>query len=152
MVKGKRLSAFGYRIGNLHRLYLMGVRNAMADIEFPPSLVPFITELYQGDGISQDVLSSRVNMDKGTTARAIARLECKGLVKRSENNLNRRQKLVYLTPKAIKMSNTFFLPLYQMSRVMSKGFSTQERKQLLEAFDLMTENLQRGLAHQNMRG
>jgi len=119
--------------------------------EFPPNLIPFMTELYYGDGITQDMLTAHVNMDKGTTARAIAWLERKGLVKRSENNHNRRQKLVYLTPKAIKESKTFFSPLYEMSRVMSEGLSRQERKKLVKVFDLMTENLQVELANQKRR-
>jgi len=103
----------------------MCVKKAMAGREFPPTLIPFMTELYYEDGITQDMLSARVNMDKGTTARAILRLERKKLVKRSENNLNRRQKLVYLTPKATKEVKKFFFPLYKMSRVMSEGLSRQ---------------------------
>ena len=147
-----RSGSFGYRIGILHRLYFMCVKKAMAGREFPPSLIPFMTELYFEDGITQDLLSARVNMDKGTTARAISRLERKRLVKRGENKLNRRQKFVYITPKAIEESKTFFLPLYKMSRVMSEGLSRQERKELLKVFDLMTENLQRELSNRKRRG
>ena len=147
-----RLGSFGYRIGILHRLYFMCVKKAMVGGEVSPSLIPFMTELYYDDGITQDMLSARVNMDKGTTARAVALLERKRLVKRSENKLNRRQKLVYITPKAIKKSKTFFLPLYEMSRIMSGGLSRQERKELLKVFDLMTENLQWELANQKRRG
>jgi DNA-binding MarR family transcriptional regulator len=147
-----RSGSFGYRIGILHRLYFMCVKKAMAGREFSPSLIPFMTELYYDDGITQDMLSARVNMDKGTTARAIARLERKRLVKRGENKLNKRQKFVYLTPKAIKESKTFFLPLYKVSRAMSEGLPKQEHKELLKVFDLMTENLQRELANQKRRG
>ena len=146
-----RLGFFGYRVGILHRLYFMCVKKAMDGKEFPPHLIPFMTELYYGDGITQDMLTARVNMDKGTAARAIARLERKGLVKRAENKLNKRQKLVYLTPKAKKESKTFFLPLYKMSRVMSEGLSRQKRKELLKVLGFMTENLQRELANQKRR-
>ncbi len=146
-----RSGSFGYRIGILHRLYFMCVKKAMAGREFPPSLIPFMTELYYDDGITQDMLSARVNMDKGTTARAIARLERKRLVKRGENKLNKRQKFVHLTPKAIKESKRFFLPLVKMSRVMSEGLSRQERRKLVKVFDLMTENLQGELANQKRR-
>jgi len=147
-----RLGSFGYRVGILHRLYFTCVKKAMNGRGFPPNLIPFMTELYYGDGITQDMLTARVSMDKGTTARAIAWLERKRFVRRSENNHNRRQKLVYLTPKAIKESKTFFSPLYEMSRVMSKGFTVEQRKQLLKAFDTMTDNLQRELARQKKRG
>jgi DNA-binding MarR family transcriptional regulator len=143
-----RLGSFGYRIGILHRLYFMCVKKAMSGNKFPACLIPFMTELYFEDGITQDMLSARVNMDKGTTARAILRLEHKKLVKRGENKVNRREKLVYLTPKAIKESKTFFLPLYRMSWVMSEGLPRPKRQELLKVFDLMTENLQRELANQ----
>jgi DNA-binding MarR family transcriptional regulator len=91
-------------------------------------------------------------MDKGSTARAIVRLEHKGLVRRDENKDNRRQKLVYLTPSAMKRRETFFSPLYEMSRIMSKGVPVQKHKQqLLKSFDVMTENLQRELDRQKKR-
>ncbi len=150
-MKDKRLGAFGYRVGVLHRLYLLCVRNEMAEIGFPISLVPFLTELYHCDGTTQDMLSARVNMDKASTARAVERLERKGLVRRNENKGDRREKLVYLTPKAIKRRDDFFSPLYNMSRIMSKTFSTKKRKELLDAFNEMTENLQVELGRQRRR-
>lgn len=151
MVKDIRLASLGYRVGTLHRLYLLCVKNIMTNMDISVSLIPFLGELYHSDGIGQGMLSERVNMDKGSTARAIARLERKGLVKRDENKSNKREKLVYLTPKAIGMREKFFSPLYKMSRIMSKGFSTQKRKQLLESFNFMTENLKRELS-QRRRG
>jgi DNA-binding MarR family transcriptional regulator len=147
-----RLAALGFRVGTLHRLYLLCMRDSMINMDISVSLIPFLGELYHYDGISQDMLSERVNMDKGSTARAIARLERKGLVRRDENKSNRREKLVRLTAKAIGMREKFFSPLYKMSRIMSKGFSIQKRNQLLESFDSMTENLQYELTRQRRRG
>jgi DNA-binding MarR family transcriptional regulator len=146
-----RLAALGYSVGELHRLYFLCMRNIMTNADISVSMIPFLGELYHSDGISQDMLSERVNMDKGSTARAIARLEHKGLVRRDENKSNKREKLVYLTTKAIEMREKFFSPLYKMSRIMSKGFSAQKRKQLLESFDFMTENLKCELTSQKKR-
>jgi DNA-binding MarR family transcriptional regulator len=151
-MEDERLSALGYRLGVLHRTYLSCVKDSMAKRGFPISLIPFLTELYFCDGITQDALSGLVKMDKGTTARAIARLERKGLVKRTENKNNRRQKFVYLTSEAKKKRETYYFPLYEMSRIMSKSFSMREYKHLLKSFALMQETLERELEHQRGKG
>jgi DNA-binding MarR family transcriptional regulator len=144
-VTDDRWRAFGYRIGILHRLYFLCIKRVTADTRFPASLIPFLTELHHQDGITQDMLSARVSVDKGTTARAVALLERKRLVRRGENRLNRRQKLVYLTPKALKESKSFFTPLHKASEIMTEGVSTERRDEILNAFDRMTANLKREL-------
>jgi DNA-binding MarR family transcriptional regulator len=147
-VEDERWAAFGFRVGVLHRLYLLCVRNLLAVASVSVSLVPLLSELYHTDGITQETLSGLVHLDKGSTARAIVRMERKGLVIRKENESNRRQKLVHLTAKAKKMREIYFSPLYEMSRIMSKGLTPHEREQLMKFLDLMTENLKRELATQ----
>ena len=142
----ERLAAFGYRLGMLFRLYNLGVKRAMAQMGLSVSLVPVLGELFYKDGITQDTLSERVNLDKGSTARAVEKLERKGLVRRVENGANRRQKFVYLTEKAREKKEIFFSPLYEWSFVMSKDFTLSESKKMLEFFDIMSENLRTELA------
>jgi DNA-binding MarR family transcriptional regulator len=137
----ERLAAFGYRLGMLFRLYNLCVKGTMAQMGLSVSLVPVLGELFYKDGITQDTLTERVNLDKGSTARAVEKLERKGLVRRIENGANRRQKFVYLTDKAREKKETFFSPLYEWSFVMSKDFTLNESKKMLEFFDIMTENL-----------
>ncbi len=40
----------------------------LSEVGIPFILVPYLTELYHRDGITQDMLAQRVCMDKGSTA------------------------------------------------------------------------------------
>lgn len=59
--------------------------------------MPYLMELYHHDGVNQDYLAQQANMDKSTAARAIARLEAAGLIRREQNPNDKRENLVYLT-------------------------------------------------------
>jgi DNA-binding MarR family transcriptional regulator len=144
----QRLAAFGYRIGMLHRLHNLCMRGPMAEMGLSVALIPVLGELFHKDGITQDALSELAQLDKGSTARAVEKLERKGLVRRIENGANRRQKFVYLTAKAHEKKDTFFSPLYGMSFVMSKDFTLNESRMMLRFMDIMTENLRAELAAQ----
>ncbi|MEW9123802.1 MAG: MarR family winged helix-turn-helix transcriptional regulator [Thermotaleaceae bacterium] len=60
----------------------------------------FLLALYQKDGISQEELSKLLMMDKGTTARAIAKLEKTGYVVRKMDPHDKRAYNLFITDKA----------------------------------------------------
>lgn len=60
----------------------------------------FLTQLYKQDGISQEELTEILRIDKGTTARAIKKLEEENFVVRVKDEKDRRAYKVYLTDKA----------------------------------------------------
>ncbi|MGL4403313.1 MAG: MarR family winged helix-turn-helix transcriptional regulator [Fusobacteriaceae bacterium] len=49
------------------------------------------------DGVNQETLAEILYMDKGTTARAIRKLEESGLIRRVESDRDKREKIIYLT-------------------------------------------------------
>ena len=102
-----------------------------------------LAELYQcPDGLGQDVLSERLLIDKGTTARALAELERLGLVRRERNPDDRRGKTVHLTTKALELRERFFDTLWSVSEEMVRGFTDQERLQVLDLLRRMAGNVE----------
>ncbi len=115
---GKRLKPFG--IGKGQFMYLM--------------------KLFEKDGLTQDELSEKLNMDKGTTARALLKLEEQGYIVRKENKHDRRSNQVFLTEQSKNMKSDLFSVLHDWTEILSQNLSEEERQQVLVLLDRMSNN------------
>jgi DNA-binding MarR family transcriptional regulator len=100
----------------------------------------FLLLLYEKDGVSQDTLAYQLRMDKATTARAIQKLECVGFVRRQPSKEDRRMNLVYLTEEAIKIEQEIKAIRSTWTDVITKGFSGEEKEQLLDMLKRVADN------------
>ena len=66
-------------------------------------LWPFLRALWEGDGITQRVLSEKVRMKGPTTVAALNKLEDRGLVRREGDKKDARKINVFLTPDGRKV-------------------------------------------------
>ncbi|KQU27159.1 hypothetical protein ASG65_00895 [Bacillus sp. Leaf13] len=87
----------------------------------------FLMVLYQNEGLSQDEVANILKMDKGTTARAIAKLESEGYVERKVFNTDKRVKKLYLTIKAHEFEKEIRSILTNWKMVLANGLSTEEQ-------------------------
>ncbi|NLL16420.1 MAG: MarR family transcriptional regulator [Clostridiales bacterium] len=76
------------------RLRKIGLSNAMARL---------LLQLYHNGEMTQADLCNDLELDKSTVAKALVRMEEKGLVKKHTNPQDTRSFLVYLTPKAHRL-------------------------------------------------
>lgn len=138
-----RITSFAYRVGQLRRLVLLLAMERIAPLgPVGKGQIPFLAELLQtGDGVSQEELADRLHFDKGTAARALARMEGVGLVERRVNPRNRRQHIITLTPTAKAMREPFLDALRELTEVMVRGFTGQEREMALGFLDRMIDNV-----------
>lgn len=100
----------------------------------------FLLTLYKEDGIHQEKLSCYLNIDKGTTARAIKKLEREGYVIRKEDMEDRRAYKVFLTEKAIEIQPIVYKALMNWTDVLSKDFTSDEKEMILVLLKRMAEN------------
>ena len=134
-------TSFGYRFALLHRLQGAMCRQEILQAGIQPSQLPFLLELVQEkSAVTQDCLSRQIVIDKGTTARAIGKLEKAGFVTRVTNPENRRQNLVSATEKAYGVAGGLFAALDRAAEILLQGFSTEERITILNLMDRMIEN------------
>ena len=150
MVKDRRMDArllierktsFGYRFAMLHRLQLSLCRKEILRQGIQPSQLPFLVHLVrETDPVTQDYLSGCLAIDKGSTARALGRLEKKGYVERRTNPDNRRQNLVWATPKAHDAAEALLSSLTDVADTFVAGFSDSEKRQVLDLMDRMLAN------------
>ena len=67
----------------------------------------YLIHLYKNDGLSQEELTEILNIDIGTTAKSIKKLETEGFVMRVKDKNDKRINRVYLTPKALEIKDEF---------------------------------------------
>ncbi|EPZ62268.1 marR family protein [[Clostridium] sordellii ATCC 9714] len=99
----------GRYISQIHRKGRIYISKELNDLGIGSGQVMFLLELYRGDGKSQEDLAEALHIDKGTTARAIKKLEEAGFVSRVKDEIDKRANKVYLTNKGKEVQEMYFL-------------------------------------------
>ena len=100
----------------------------------------FLGTLYREDGVHQETLAKKINIDKGTTARAIKKLEKEGYVVRKEDPEDRRAYKVFLTEKALEVKPEIFKILMNWTDILSKDLTRDEKEKVIELLQRMSKN------------
>lgn len=101
----------------------------------------FMIHLYKNDGISQEALSELINIDKGTTAKAIKKLEELSFITRSKDEKDKRVNRIYLTPKAINIKDDFFKVLSQWENILTSELNQEEITNGLNILNKISKNI-----------
>lgn len=101
----------------------------------------FLLELYVEDGRSQEELAEVLKIDKGTTARAIKKLEENGFVRREKDDKDKRFNRVYLTQKGKEIKNNIFFILNKWDKKMSEQLDEEERQLLTKLLKKVCSNI-----------
>ena len=88
-------------------------------------------QLYKKDGISQEELSENLKIDKGTTCRAIKKLEEEEFLIRVKDENDKRAYKLYLTEKSKDMEKNIKSVLYEWEKNISKELLQEEVDVLL---------------------
>jgi DNA-binding MarR family transcriptional regulator len=100
----------------------------------------FLMALLHQDGIRQESLASRLNIDKGTTARAMKKLEESGYISRQVDPKDKRANIIYVTPKALTLKPVLIDISLQWTETITSGFTPQENEQVILLLQRMSEN------------
>ena len=100
----------------------------------------FLMTLYRKGGISQEELSSYLKIDKGTTAKAIRKLEDEGYLVRDIDLRDKRAYRIFLTPKALDVIPTIQGAAKDWENVITSGLSEEESLWVERILHKMAEN------------
>lgn len=100
----------------------------------------FLNALYKKDGINQEELSDYLKIDKGTTAKALKKLEAEGFVRRSVSRDDKRSYHVHLTEKAMSVKDEVRSALIGWRNVLTDGFAEEEKERALDLLARMGAN------------
>jgi DNA-binding MarR family transcriptional regulator len=90
-------------IAILYRQLLKQLERELAPLGLGPGRYPYLFALYIEDGRSQQALADVVVADKAAAARALARLEADGYIRRAPDAADRRALRVYLTARSRRL-------------------------------------------------
>lgn len=101
----------------------------------------FLMTLMKKDGISQEELSHILDIDKGTTARALKKLEAEGYIKRKKDPHDKRAYMVHVTEAGWELRPILNKLRKNLTEILSLGFTEKEKEQTLLLLKRMAENI-----------
>ena len=127
-------------ISLLHRYGHIYVGKQLKEYNISKGQYIFLNALYKQEGVSQEQLSDYLKIDKGTTAKAIRKLEEEGYVIRKVDAKDKRAYNIYLTEKAMKIKPIVRKAMTDWIDILYSGFSEEEKELSLALLDRMGEN------------
>ena len=109
------------------------------DIGFPEQLIIMYLGAY-GES-NQMAIADALEIDKGSIAKTVSKLEAKGLVTRAENPKNRREKHVALAPGANEILDAMHAAHEELDSVLFAGLSDEQAQATCHALSIIAENL-----------
>lgn len=149
--KGKtdvQQDSMGRWISLLHREARITIGNQLKQYNIGRGQHHVLMILYQQDGLIQDEIARLVCVDKATIGRAVKKLEARGFLVKLQDAKDKRAHRIYLTEKGRSMETTLRGILADWTRVLSSGFTPEERGTAIEMLKRMHGN---ALDHRKLR-
>ena len=90
----------------------------------------YVLTVCRNPGISQERLAREIYVHKSNAARQVAALEAAGFIERRVNPLDKRELLLYPTPRAEAARPVIRQALAEWNDQLTEGFTPDEREQL----------------------
>lgn len=131
----------GKYISQLHRKGNVFINRELSKYDLSVGQFMFLLDLYMKDGKNQEEISDNLKIDKGTTARAIKKLEEQGFVIRIKNENDKRSNKIYLTDKAKDIKENVFDILDNWNQKISMILTKEEEKIMKNILKKVCENI-----------
>jgi DNA-binding MarR family transcriptional regulator len=101
---------------------------------------PFLVFLYYKDAVTQEEMSNELYIDKGTTAKALKKLQENGYVTRHIDDKDKRAYKVQLTDEGKRVTKEVFNILRNWNALLTSDFTEEEQVLALKLLKKMLEN------------
>lgn len=102
---------------------------------------PFFMAIKANDGLTQEDITTLVGVDKAMTTRVIKSLEGKGLVRKEQDLVDKRQNHIFRTDALVEMTDKVLPELLSFNEVLAKGISNEEFELFKDILNRMEENI-----------
>ena len=127
-----RNESIGKYISHIYRKGGTFITKALSEKGIGSGQIMFLIELYKKDGRTQDDLSNSLNIDKGTTARALKKLEDENIIVRLKDERDKRAYNVYLTDKGKELKTFVYNVIDELEELRTQGLSDEEKEILIK--------------------
>lgn len=124
----KNCNYIGKYISQIHRKGGSFISKELSGLGVGSGQFMFLLELYSRDGRSQEDLAEALNIDKGTTARAIKKLEEEGFLTREKDEVDKRVYKLYLTDKGKGIKESIYEVLSKWEIHLTSNLTEEESK------------------------
>lgn len=135
-----KCEALGAYISQIHRKSNVFITKRLNKYGIGSGQYMFLLKLYNQDGINQEALAESLFIDKGTTARAIKRLEEEGIIYRVKDKTDKRSYNVYLTDKAKNIKSEVFEILEEWENIITFNLNTEEKNEIIRILKKVSTN------------
>ena len=137
----KEYGNIGKYISQIYRKGRIFIGRGLEEYNIGQGQFMFLLELYIEDGRNQEELAEVLKIDKGTTARAIKKLEENGFIRREKDEKDKRSNRVYLTEEGKGMKDNIFFVLNQWDKKMSEQLDEEERELMIKLLSKVCSNI-----------
>lgn len=141
-MNNKDIMLGGY-ISQLYRLGSAFISKKLAKFNIGYGQFAFLMYLYKNECICQEELTEILCIDKGTTARAIKKLEEEGYIIREKAPYDRRSYKISLTHKAREIEAEIRKILEEWNKQLTSNLTEEEVNLALELMAKITTNQRR---------
>lgn len=135
-----KCEALGAYISQIHRKSNVFITKRLSKYGIGSGQYMFLLKLYRQDGINQEALAESLFIDKGTTARAIKKLEEEDIVYRIKDEKDKRAYGIYLTDKAKDIKKEVFDILKELENTITFNLSKEEKDGIIKILKKISEN------------
>lgn len=131
----------GKYISQLYRKGSVFINKEVSKYGISSGQFMFLLEVYIQDGRNQEEISEKLKIDKGTTARALKKLEEQGFITRVKDEYDKRSNKVYLTDKAKEIRENVFDVLRDWNNMISKSLTEEEEETMEKLLEKVCNNI-----------
>lgn len=130
-MNNKTKEPIGKYISQIYRKGRAFMSKSLTEYDMGFGQMMFLLQLYKQDGISQEELSEMLNIDKGTTARAVKKLEEEGFLTREKDEFDKRAYKIYLTDKSKEKQDDVCNVLQEWENILTENITEEEKDTLI---------------------
>lgn len=131
----------GQYISAIYRHMQVAIAAELAPYRIGSGQYIFLMAIASGRSVTQKALSERLLVDKTTTAKAIAKLEAEGYVRREPDPADHRYQLLDLTEAGRQVVPKVREALARVKARTRKGISEEAYDELLQSLKIVLRNL-----------
>ena len=141
--KSDILIAFTRKIITVNTAYRQFIQNKLKEnnVDLTFEMLQVLACLWQQDGINQQEIANITVKDKASMTYLLDNLTKRNLVKRQEDDSDRRNKLIFLTPKAKQLRTAIQPYLNDMYETAGLNIDTNMLKECMDVLDKIERNL-----------
>ena len=131
----------GKYISQLYRKGSVFINKEVSEYGIGSGQFMFLLELYINDGKNQEEIAETLKIDKGTTARALKKLEEQGFVTRIKDENDKRSNKIHLNDKAKDVREGVLDVLNDWNKEITKSLTEEEEEMLKSLLEKVCKNI-----------